>query len=238
MYPPRFSFLPLRAVVRGLLIAFVVAVGCGRLPAVPERMLKAIDAYLERDRVSPPPGNAVVFVGSSSIARWKTLEQDFPGQPVVGRGLGGSTVAEWVDFIGRFVLPYKPRQVIFYAGENDIARGRTPAQVADDFSQFCRLVHEALPETRILFVSLKPSPKRWKFQPLFTEANGLIAALCAQDERLSFLDLVPAMLTPDGLPRPELFGPDHLHLSPTGYQLWTELVAPRILIAPAAIASR
>src|SRR5690606_9065773 len=158
--------------------------------------------------------------------------------PVIGRGLGGSTIADWVECSDRVVLPYKPRQVVFYAGENDITRGRKPVQVTDDFARFCGLVHEVLPETPIVFVSLKPSPARWKFQPLFTETNALIAALCAQDEHLFFVDVVTAMLNSKGLPRPELFARDRLHLSPTGYQLWTDLVAPKLPITPGAMASR
>ena len=35
----------------------------------------------------------MLFYGRSSIRLWTTLEQDFPGLPVVNRSFGGSTMA-------------------------------------------------------------------------------------------------------------------------------------------------
>ena len=80
----------------------------------------------------------MVFVGSSSIRMWETLEADFPGLPVLNRGFGGSELSDVVRFADRIVVPYKPRVVVVYAGDNDLAAGKTPAQVFADFRSLRR----------------------------------------------------------------------------------------------------
>ena len=114
-----------------------------------------------RDRVDARTRGGIVFVGSSSIRMWQTLAADFPGLPVLNHGFGGSTLADVIWFAPRIVLPYAPREIVLYAGDNDIAAGRTPEQVLDDYSAFVRLVRSTLPSTRLVFVSIKPSPSRW-----------------------------------------------------------------------------
>jgi hypothetical protein len=107
-----------------------------------------IRAFEARDRAEPPPTGAVLFVGSSSVRLWCTLDRDFPGLPVVNRGFGGSTMAEVVRYAPRVVLPARPRTVVVYAGDNDLAEGRTPADVRDAYRRFAALVHARLPGTR------------------------------------------------------------------------------------------
>ena len=113
---------------------------------------------------------------------------------------------------------------MFYAGDNDVAAGRTPEQVRDDFEAFARRVHAKLPKARVLFVAIKPSLARWKQFERQSEANALVKAVCAGDERLVYVDVVPAMLGPDGEPDPDLFVADRLHLSAKGYEVWTAAV--------------
>ena len=43
---------------------------------------------------------------------------------------------------------------------------------------------------------------------------------------LKFIDVFPRMLGPDGLPRPDIFSPDRLHMNAEGYKLWTEIIRP------------
>ena len=93
------------------------------------------------------------------------------------------------------------------------------------FRALCEKVHAALPEARIGFISLKPSPSRAKILPSVLEANRLIAAECARDPRRTFIDVYPLMLGPDGQPRADLFVQDMLHLNPAGYAVWRPLVA-------------
>ena len=170
--------------------------------------------------------SAVVFVGSSSIRLWDTLAVDFPGLPLVQRGFGGSELADSVFYADRIVLPYHPKTVVLYAGENDIASGKTAEKVAADFTVFCQTVHQALPGTRIIYVSIKPSPSREKHLPEFVRANTLIAASCAKDPLLTFVDVYHAMLTDQGALRPELYRTDRLHMVHEGYSIWIKLLRP------------
>ncbi len=203
------------------------------LHADPARWTKSIDAFGAADRENPPAKGGIVFTGSSTIAIWnKNLSRDFPGYNVIGRGFGGSMIEDSVFYADRTVLPHAPRMVVFYAGENDIAGKKTPDEVAADFAKFCDIVLKALPETRILYVSMKPSPRRWSLQSKIDAGNALIAAYCARTFRTAFLDMKPAMIGPDGQPRADYFKDDKLHLNEAGYRVWREAIAP--LLAPEA----
>jgi lysophospholipase L1-like esterase len=208
-----------------LLVALALA-----LPALaaPEKWAAAIDKFTAADASNPPPRDAVLFIGSSSIARWTSLAKDFPGHQVINRGFGGSELADSVFYLDRIAIPYRPRVIVLYAGDNDLNAGKTPETVAADFAAFCTKVHAALPATRVVFISVKPSPVRWKIHAQGEKANALIAAHCAQDKRRAFVDIWPPMLDATGQPRPELYVADKLHLSPAGYAVWTPLVAPHL----------
>ena len=213
---------PLRRLSLSLAFVFLPAA----VLAKPAAWLPEIDTLTRDDATHPPPANGIVFVGSSSIRFWTTLATDFPGLPVIGRGFGGSELADSVYYLDRVVLPYRPRTVVLYAGENDINAGKSPEAVADDFREFCARVRATLPGAQIIYIAMKPSPSRWAKHALFEQGNALIAAACARDPRLKFVDVWPAMLDTTGHPRPELFRADLLHMNPTGYAIWIRLLAP------------
>lgn len=210
---------------RSLLPALALLLAGPALWAAPEKWTKAIDAFTAADQTNPPPPDGVVFVGSSSIVRWASLQKDFPGVKALNRGFGGSELADSVFYADRIVIPYKPRIVVLYAGENDLQTGRTPEAVLADFKAFVAKVHAALPKTRIVYIAIKPSPSRAKIKDQVVRANDLIAAVCARDPRLAFADVYTPMLTITGEMRPELFVKDMLHLNEAGYALWTPIVA-------------
>ena len=189
------------------------------------RWEKAIQAFEEKDRAKPPPQHAIVFVGSSSIRFWNT-DKSFPGMDVINRGFGGSELADSVHFAPRIVLPYEPRTVVLYAGDNDLAAGKTPEQVAADFQAFTRVIHAKLPKTKIIYLSIKPSPFRWKLVDKGRKANELIAEQCKKDDRLVYVDVAAPLLDVDGKPRRELFGGDGLHLNAKGYEVWVAVLKP------------
>ncbi|WP_157837076.1 SGNH/GDSL hydrolase family protein [Geminisphaera colitermitum] len=241
MKNPSLLFCRAQSGVRGLLVAAALVLGCGLLHADPARWTKQIDAFTAADQANPPAKGGIIFTGSSTIAIWnKNLSKDFPDYNVVGRGFGGSTIEDAVFYADRTVLPHAPRMVVFYAGENDIAGKKTPERVADDFAKFCDIVLKALPETRILYVSMKPSPRRWALQNKMDAANALIAAYCSRTFRTAFLDMKPAMIGPDGQPRSEYFKDDKLHLNDEGYRVWraaiAPLLAPEVTTVPAPVA--
>jgi lysophospholipase L1-like esterase len=181
-------------------------------------------AKIEQTSNREPGG--IVFTGSSSIARWTTLAEDFPKLPVRNHGFGGSIISEVTHFADRIVIPYKPRMVLFYAGDNDLGAGRTPEQVADDFKAFFTTVRKALPTTKIAFISIKPSVLRANlFEPM-RASNALIHDWLAKQKNVAYIDVFTAMLDSKGNIRPELYVEDKLHMTPQGYEIWTRVVGP------------
>jgi lysophospholipase L1-like esterase len=197
-------------------------------PSQPGQFEREIKAFEALDRVRPPATNSLLFIGSSSIRLWKTLAEDMKGLPVINRGFGGSQMSDVTYFADRIVLPYRPREVIVYAGDNDLAAGKTPEQVRNDYAAFVTKVLGALPKTRITYISIKPSPSRWQLAEKIRAANSLISQFTASDERLDFIDVFTPLLGNDGKPRPELFVADKLHLNEIGYQVWATIIRARL----------
>jgi len=243
MRPTRFASLALLLAAYGTIASGAIAcagkasqsaaLSVAEQPAPPpglkvDQFEAEIVKFEDSDRTAPPAPGGIVFVGSSSIRRWTTLAADFPGLPVLNRGFGGSTLYEVNHYAPRIVLPYRPRLIVVYAGDNEIAMGRSATDVARDYRHFVSIVRAALPSTHIAFVSVKPSPSRWKLQNTVRETNRLVRAGMADDPRQSFVDVFTPMLGTDGRPRPELFVSDSLHMTPAGYEIWRRQLAPTV----------
>lgn len=195
---------------------------------VPPRWQRHFERFAQSDRASSPAADGVVFVGSSSIDFWNDLPAQFPTQRVVQRGLDGATIADCTRNLDRLVLPYRPRVVVLYAGDNDLAAGVAPERVVADFDDLVRQVHRTLPATKIVFVSIKPSPIRAGLMPSIRKTNALIAAYAGTDRRLDFVDIFDAMLDRDARPRRELFRADGLHMTPAGYAIWHDALVQHL----------
>lgn len=187
-----------------------------------------IVAFEQQDAVVRRMPGGIVFVGSSSIRLWESLHDDFPGVPIINRGFGGSRVRDSTWYADRIVTPYQPRAVVFYAGDNDLFEGRTPQQVRDDFEAFVDKVRASLPDVRIAFIAIKPSPSRATLLPQVREANALVREYAKGAGDVDYLDVFLPMLDAQGRPRPELFVDDQLHLNRSGYAIWAGVVRPWI----------
>jgi lysophospholipase L1-like esterase len=190
------------------------------------RWEKDILAFEAADKTHPPPQDAVLFIGSSSILMWANLAQAFPGHKVLNRGFGGSQLSDSVAFVSRIVTPYRPRLVVLYAGDNDIASGKAPERVLADFKAFASKIHAALPETRIAYIAIKPCPLREKLLAQVKSANHLIQQHATSDKRLLFVDVFTPMLNQEGRPRADLCLKDGLHPNAQCYELWASLLRP------------
>ena len=190
-----------------------------------EQWAKALADFDAADRAAPPPVGEVLFLGSSTIVNWDTA-RSFPGIKTVNRGVWSSSLYDAVQRIDRLVIPYAPRVIVLYAGDNDINAGSLSEQVAVEFERFAFGVWSRLPQTRIVFIGLKPSIQRWSQVHRMRATNALVREFCEHDDRLAFLDVDGVMLGWDEKPRRELFVDDGLHLSAQGYQLWTTLLRP------------
>ena len=183
---------------------------------------RAIQKFETADQQAAPATNGVVFVGSSSIVGWKTLADDFPQVDTTRRGFGGSDIIDSVAYAHRIVTPYRPRRVALYAGDNDIARGKTPQRVFEDYKLFVATVHAVLPEATIGFIAIKPSLARWEMWPQMAAANQQIQQYAKLHPQLDYLDIATPMLGSDHMPQKHLFVQDGLHLTPAGYAVWTK----------------
>ena len=190
---------------------------------------KEILAFEASDKTNPPPKNAILFIGSSSIRMWKTLAQDFPDEKVINRGFGGSQISDSIHYTDRIVIPYAPRLIVFYAGGNDINAKRSAETVANDFKTFVAKVREKLPNTHIAYISIAGNPARWAQVSEVRKANTLIRGFTTTDpHKLSFIDVFPHMMAENGEPKPEIFVADRLHMNEKGYAIWKRVVGEHL----------
>jgi lysophospholipase L1-like esterase len=191
----------------------------------------AIARFEAQDRIHPPLKNAIVFTGSSSITLWDSLEQDMAPLPVLNRGFGGSRMNDAVRYAQRIVTPYDPRAVVLFAGTNDIAepKPKTAGEVFEGYQSFVQTVHSDLPAVPIYYISITPTPLRWKLWPIAAQANQLIKTFSEGNDRLHYIDLTDPFLTGDGLPDPSLYRFDKLHPNKKGYIRWTTIIKPILM---------
>jgi lysophospholipase L1-like esterase len=207
-------------------VVFWLAIRCLQAQTLAEPFAEEIAAFAKQDSITPPPERSIVFTGSSSVRMWTTLAADFPGRPVLNRGFGGSQLADANRYFEQLVTRYHPRQVVLYAGDNDIAGGAAPEQVAEAFRTFAERLHRELPDTRLIFISIKPSLARFAQYGQMQAANRQIQQYTKTHRWAQFVDVGPPMLGSDGKPKPELFQGDGLHMTPAGYAIWTKTLRP------------
>ncbi|MEL6848157.1 MAG: SGNH/GDSL hydrolase family protein [Bacteroidota bacterium] len=193
----------------------------------------AITAFEAADADSMPPKEAILFVGSSSIRFWETLAEDMAPLPVINRGFGGSTFPELLHYMDRIVLPYQPKAIILYEGDNDIVDDSMSTQmVLENLQEFERRVAEKMPEVKIWFISIKPSIARRHLLDKLRETNRLVKAYIDSKENLEYIDLATPMMDESGENiRPEIFISDSLHMNALGYQNWATIVKYQLMAA-------
>ena len=189
---------------------------------------KEIVAFKKIDSAQSPPVNPILFVGSSSFTKWTDLSDYFPGYAVVNRGFGGSTLLDLIRYAYDVILPYQPKQVLIYCGENDLAYSDsiTAADVVKRFKTLFAIIRVNLPETIINYVSIKPSPARKNVRNKVIESNKQIKSFMKRQRWSGYIDVYTAMIDPAGNPRTELFLADSLHMKPEGYAIWGEIIKP------------
>lgn len=192
-----------------------------------ERFESSIEYFESKDSVEQYPENSVLFLGSSSIRKWKTIREDMAPIPVIKRGFGGATLPEVTHYFERLVMPHKPKIIVVYAGENDIGEGANAQDVLDDFLLFIDKKKAMLPESEMIYLAIKPSIARWEMWDMMKEANKLIGRHCQKTKDATFLDLSPSMLKSDKVTLDStIFIEDQLHLNANGYARWTNVIKP------------
>lgn len=201
-----------------------------------------IDRWKAQDALNPPPTGGVVFAGSSSIRVWEQLSRDFAAYDTIQRGFGGSTFLDLNQFVDDIVLPYEPAAIVVFEGTNDVASGRSAAQVFNDYLTFVQLVRsgqsQTLPPIPILFIGITPTPARWSLWPVASAVNAMVAAHAGTDPSLYYLDIPTPFLATGQPPAAQLFQADMLHLNQAGYDIWTSVIRPGLAAAVAPPTTR
>ena len=189
-----------------------------------------IRAFKHQDSLSFPAKNGILFIGSSSIRKWTDLEQRFAGKPIIRRGVGGSTLWQLVDYYTPYILfPYHPRKIFIYAGENDIAAGKSGEFVFEEFQKLWAMIRAKLPDAQIYFMSVKPSPSRAKYFDQVDIANKLIKDYLADKPNSKFIDVASVIYKQNTTaPDSSIFEADYLHLNSKGYDRWQKVLEPYV----------
>ncbi|MBX3256808.1 MAG: G-D-S-L family lipolytic protein [Chitinophagaceae bacterium] len=189
---------------------------------------KDIQQFKQQDSVHFPAKKSILFIGSSSFTMWRDVQDYFPGYTIINRGFGGSTLPDLIRYVDDIVVPYKPRQVVIYCGENDIASSDTitAETVAQRFVTLFEAVRQVYPKMPIAFISMKPSPSRERFLPKLQSANQQIKEYIATQREAAYIDIYPYMMHENGSPRKALFLGDMLHMNKSGYLIWQYAISP------------
>lgn len=191
-----------------------------------------IKKYLKQDKINFPKPDLILFTGSSIIKFWKTMENDLSPFYVLNRGVAGTKINEIAYWVEELVVQYKPKAVLLYAGSNDIQgkKPKTPEHVFNGFISFSNKIHQNLPNTKLFYISILPSPAktRWKHWSNIQKANLLIKEYCNTNKLFKYIEISADFLDSNGLPNKTLFKKDMIHLNENGYKVWTSILRPEL----------
>jgi lysophospholipase L1-like esterase len=214
-----------------LLIAVSLVLTFLHLKAQDTAFLSDIQKFKKQDSVSFPAKGAILFVGSSSFTKWKDVQSYFPGYKIINRGFGGSTLPDVIRYANDIIIPYHPKQIVIYCGDNDLASSDTikPETVYKRFRKLFSILRTNLPKTKLTYISIKPSPSRVHLKSKMERTNALISSFIKTQKNCSFIDIYHKMLLPDGKPAPTIFVDDSLHMNDKGYAVWKKAIQPHLI---------
>jgi lysophospholipase L1-like esterase len=201
----------------------------------PARFAKDIAAFDAAEKTNPPERGGIVFTGSSSVRLWD-VKKAFPDLPVLNRGFGGSVAHDVIVYADQVILRYQPKLLVLYTGSNDlhghptapVQAGLTPEEALADYTSLLNLVHEKLPQTRVIVSSVKVAPVRATEMPSVKKLNLLLEAWCRDKSWIRWVEATNYLLGSDGQPIESLYRADRLHLNDEGYAKWNAVIGPVI----------
>jgi len=187
-----------------------------------------IQQFKNQDKIHPPLPDPILFAGSSSFRKWTDVNSYFPGYPILNRGFGGSTFPDLIRYANEIIIPYHPKQVVIYCGDNDLASSDaiTADSVFERFRVLFEIIRKNLPGENIVYVSIKPSPSRARLKEKMEQANLLIQTYLSINTQTSFVDVYHKMLNSDGSMKTEIYEADSLHMNAKGYAIWQKAIQP------------
>lgn len=200
----------------------------------PTRYESSILAFEDQDFLTPPPNNAVLLVGSSSIGLWnEQAPADLSPFTVVPRGFGGSVMNDVIYYFDRIVAKYNPRAIVLYEGDNDLAWGLSPETILNQLDVLVDMIKLELPDTRLYILSVKPSIARANLWALAQKVNAGFALRAESDENIFHIDVDTYLLDDSGGFRSDLYLTDFLHLNAAGYDIWANVIRAALTVQEA-----
>jgi hypothetical protein len=177
------------------------------------------------------PKGEIVLYGHSLFTQWRTAGKDLSPLPVHNLAFGGSRTHQLTARFDTLVLPYKPRLIVLNTGANFIGFNRnTPEAFAKVFVKLLDKIHQELPETRILWMSITPCPKAWeKVRANQFKGTRLAQKIIAQRDYVDFIDMDSIAVDKNGRLIPEIFKSDGIHYVRAGYEAYIRVLKPAIV---------
>lgn len=199
-----------------------------KLVSAQNKYEKSIIAFEQADVQNPVERtNLIVFTGSSAVARWNSLKQDFPDKNIINRGFGGSITTDLIEFEKRIIAIYQPKQVVIYIGDNDLSSAKKSVdQVFADMKTLFQMIRTDSKHTRITFLSIKPSPSRRNLLPQQLALNAKLTEFVKSQPNADFIDVFSPMVLQHNQMQAKYYVADSLHLTPSGYELWAKTISP------------
>jgi lysophospholipase L1-like esterase len=221
----------MKQVALKIIAFFILLCSVGSLQAQQSRFYYEIRNFKKQDSIAMPPVGAILLIGSSSFTKWTEVQSYFPGYTIINRAFGGSTLPEVSAYAEENIAKYKPKQVVIYCGENDLASSDTvtPTVVLNRFQQLFKIIRNKAGEVNITFLSIKPSPIRKKLQMKVEQSNALIKAFLKTRSGAAFVDVYHSMLINGRVINGSIFTSDSLHMNAKGYAIWQKLMLPYML---------
>ncbi|MBY0506716.1 MAG: hypothetical protein K2X03_22545 [Bryobacteraceae bacterium] len=198
-------------------------------------------------RLAPATAGRVVFLGDSITDAWR-LNEYFPAQDYVNRGISGQVTGEMLGRMKADVLDLKPAAVVILAGTNDLARGVPLATIQNNLTLIgdllsfhkVKAIYSSVLPISDYHVAVNPTYARSPQRPpeQIRAMNQWLESFC-KNRGFTYLNYTPALSDAQGMLKSEL-AEDGLHPNAMGYRLMAPLVAEAIqkTFAPARPAKR
>jgi len=194
------------------------------------RFPNEIEAIKQKQKDKPKIANLdVLFVGSSSIRGWRSVYEDMSPLKVINNGFGGATIRDILYHYDIVVKPFKAKKIVLYV-ENDISiNGKIELhELFDLFRVFANKVKNDFPDSKLYFVSFKPSPARKNLEYKQIVINELLKGYAQKQENVEYIDIASPMKASYGTDT-TLFLNDKLHMNRKGYEIWIKAIKPEML---------